>query len=273
MAVITPAVAGPFDLGTVVVRVALNVNPETAQINAVSDQIPDVFGGAKLDIRSIDVNVDRPSSCSTRRTAPHRRRAASSTAAERRPDAVQLLRRQRSVPGNRMQQTGLQAEAVHAAVRADQAGQEPADPGDPGSAQRRRQHGPHGADAAALAVPRPEPHQDGVHAAAARLADVSERRGLRPGGSEIAAARQQVEGPGLPGVLRRQIAEPGGRPARPGEDPAARRDQLQAGRSQDRVPGSAGRAGEEVHPQHAGRPEEPDRQLGKPLRRRSRRPC
>lgn len=60
MVVVTPAVAGPFDLGTVVVRVALNVNPSTAQINAVSDVIPDVFGGAKLDIRLIDVNVDRP---------------------------------------------------------------------------------------------------------------------------------------------------------------------------------------------------------------------
>ncbi len=59
MATITPAVSGPFDLGTVVVRVALNVNPETAQINAVSDLIPDVFGGAKLDLRLIDVNVDR----------------------------------------------------------------------------------------------------------------------------------------------------------------------------------------------------------------------
>jgi len=60
MATVTPAVAGPFDLGTVVVRVALNVNPQTAQINAVSDVIPDVFGGVKLDIRQIDVNVDRP---------------------------------------------------------------------------------------------------------------------------------------------------------------------------------------------------------------------
>lgn len=59
MVAITPAVAGPYDLGTVVIRVALNVNPETAQINAVSDPIPNVFGGIKLDIRSIDVNVDR----------------------------------------------------------------------------------------------------------------------------------------------------------------------------------------------------------------------
>jgi hypothetical protein len=59
MVVITPGVAGPYDIGTVVVRVALNVNPQTAQINAVSDPIPNVFDGVKLDVRSIDVNVDR----------------------------------------------------------------------------------------------------------------------------------------------------------------------------------------------------------------------
>jgi hypothetical protein len=59
LAIITPAVSGPFDLGTVVVRVALNVNPETAQVNAVSDAIPNVFGGVKLDLRSIDINVDK----------------------------------------------------------------------------------------------------------------------------------------------------------------------------------------------------------------------
>ncbi|HEX5712844.1 MAG TPA: hypothetical protein VFX85_05975 [Solirubrobacterales bacterium] len=59
LVVITPAVAGPFDLGTVVVRAALNVNPSTAQINAVSDPIPNVFGGVKLDVRSIVVDIDR----------------------------------------------------------------------------------------------------------------------------------------------------------------------------------------------------------------------
>jgi hypothetical protein len=59
LAVVTPAVAGPFDLGTVVVRAPLFVDPETAQIHAVSDPIPDVFGGAKLDIRSVAVNVNK----------------------------------------------------------------------------------------------------------------------------------------------------------------------------------------------------------------------
>ena len=60
LAVLTPATAGPYDLGTVVVRVALFVDPETARIRAVSDSIPHIFGGAQLSIRSIDVDVDRP---------------------------------------------------------------------------------------------------------------------------------------------------------------------------------------------------------------------
>ncbi|MFN8162852.1 MAG: hypothetical protein U0R26_03295 [Solirubrobacterales bacterium] len=69
LAVVTPAVAGPFDLGTVVVRVALFVDPETAQIRALSDPIPDVYGGTQLSIRSVNINIDRerftlnPTSC------------------------------------------------------------------------------------------------------------------------------------------------------------------------------------------------------------------
>lgn len=59
LAAITPAVAGPFDLGNVVVRVPLFLDPETAQIHAVSDPIPDVFGGAKLSLRTVFVNVNR----------------------------------------------------------------------------------------------------------------------------------------------------------------------------------------------------------------------
>lgn len=75
LAIITPAVSGPFDLGTVVVRVALKVDPLTAQINAVSNAIPNVFGGVKLDIRSIDLNINRyqfmvnPTNCAAGATA------------------------------------------------------------------------------------------------------------------------------------------------------------------------------------------------------------
>lgn len=61
LAVVTPATAGPFDLGSVVVRVALFVNPATAQVEAVSDPIPHVFGGALVDVRSVRVTTDRES--------------------------------------------------------------------------------------------------------------------------------------------------------------------------------------------------------------------
>lgn len=70
LAVVTPATAGPFDLGSVVVRVALFVDPSTAQVSAISDPIPHVFGGALLDIRSVAVTLDRkqfslnPTNCS-----------------------------------------------------------------------------------------------------------------------------------------------------------------------------------------------------------------
>jgi hypothetical protein len=57
---VTPALAGPYDLGTVVVRAAAYVDPETAQVRVVSDPIPDVFGGVKLGIRALDVTVRRP---------------------------------------------------------------------------------------------------------------------------------------------------------------------------------------------------------------------
>jgi hypothetical protein len=56
--VITPAVAGPFDLGNVIVHAPLDLNPESGQIEA-SAEIPDVFGGVKLDIRSILVDLKR----------------------------------------------------------------------------------------------------------------------------------------------------------------------------------------------------------------------
>ena len=60
LAIITPAIAGPFDLGTVVVRTALFVDPETAQSHAVSDPLPTILDGIPLDVRSIALKLDRP---------------------------------------------------------------------------------------------------------------------------------------------------------------------------------------------------------------------
>ena len=63
IAVITPAVAGPFDAGTVVTRVALTLNPVTAEVEvdgAASDPIPHLLKGIPLKLRDLRVFVDRP---------------------------------------------------------------------------------------------------------------------------------------------------------------------------------------------------------------------
>jgi hypothetical protein len=60
---ITPAVAGPFDAGTVVVRLALTLNPKTAEVEvdgAASDPIPHILKGIVLKVRDLRVYVDRP---------------------------------------------------------------------------------------------------------------------------------------------------------------------------------------------------------------------
>jgi hypothetical protein len=59
MAIVTPAKAGPFDLGSVLVRTALQVDPETAQITAVSDPLPRFLHGIALDLRDVRVDIDR----------------------------------------------------------------------------------------------------------------------------------------------------------------------------------------------------------------------
>jgi hypothetical protein len=60
LAVITPALAGPYDYGTQVVRVALYIDPLTAQVRALSDTVPEIIGGVPLRLRSIRVSIDRP---------------------------------------------------------------------------------------------------------------------------------------------------------------------------------------------------------------------
>ena len=57
---ITPAISGPYDLGNVVVRAALQVNPETAQITAISDSLPQILDGIPLRLRSIQLDLNRP---------------------------------------------------------------------------------------------------------------------------------------------------------------------------------------------------------------------
>jgi hypothetical protein len=60
---IVAAKAGPFDLGTVVVREALRINPETAEVfvdATGSDPIPHIIEGVPVDLRDIRAYVDKP---------------------------------------------------------------------------------------------------------------------------------------------------------------------------------------------------------------------
>jgi len=60
---VTPAVAGPFDAGTVVVQLALTLNPKTAEVEvdgANSEPIPHILKGIVLKLRDLRVYVDRP---------------------------------------------------------------------------------------------------------------------------------------------------------------------------------------------------------------------
>jgi hypothetical protein len=66
LAVITPAVAGPFELGNPTVRIALHVDPVTARITAKSDPLPQILEGIPLNLRSINFRTDitrNPTSC------------------------------------------------------------------------------------------------------------------------------------------------------------------------------------------------------------------
>jgi len=60
LAIITPAVAGPFDLGAVVVRSAVEIDPTTAQARAVSDPLPTILQGIPIDVRSVALKMARP---------------------------------------------------------------------------------------------------------------------------------------------------------------------------------------------------------------------
>jgi hypothetical protein len=60
IAIVVPAVAGPFNLGDVVVRSAIFVDKHTADLRVVSDPLPHILQGIPLDVRDVRVVVDRP---------------------------------------------------------------------------------------------------------------------------------------------------------------------------------------------------------------------
>jgi hypothetical protein len=60
LATVVPAIAGPYNLGTVVVRQSLRIDPNDAHVTAVSDPFPTILDGVPLRIKTINLTLDRP---------------------------------------------------------------------------------------------------------------------------------------------------------------------------------------------------------------------
>jgi hypothetical protein len=59
LSIVNPAKAGPFDLGTVVVRASVNVEPHTAALTIKSDPLPTILDGIPLQIQHVNVSINR----------------------------------------------------------------------------------------------------------------------------------------------------------------------------------------------------------------------
>ena len=66
---VVPAIAGPVDLGTIVVRAPAYIDPRSAQIRIVSDPLPRIVHGVLVRVRDVQIELDRshftlnPTSC------------------------------------------------------------------------------------------------------------------------------------------------------------------------------------------------------------------
>ncbi len=60
LSIAVPAKAGPLDLGTVVVRASVGIDPRTLALTVTSDPLPQSVAGVPLRLKALDVKLDRP---------------------------------------------------------------------------------------------------------------------------------------------------------------------------------------------------------------------
>ena len=60
LSIVVPAVAGPFNLGNVVVRAAIEINPNTSQVTVTSDPLPQSRDGVPFRLRKVVTEINRP---------------------------------------------------------------------------------------------------------------------------------------------------------------------------------------------------------------------
>jgi len=59
LSIVVPVVAGPFNLGTEVVRATIAINPYTAQVTVTSNPLPTIKQGIPFQVRTVNVTIDR----------------------------------------------------------------------------------------------------------------------------------------------------------------------------------------------------------------------
>jgi hypothetical protein len=60
LSIVTHVIAGPFNLGTIITRAKIEIDPTTAQITVTTDPFPQVVAGVPTDLRLINSVIDRP---------------------------------------------------------------------------------------------------------------------------------------------------------------------------------------------------------------------
>jgi hypothetical protein len=60
LSIVLPLLAGPFNLGTEVLRARVEVDPHTGQLSVITGSLPSVAHGVPLDLRVISMVLDRP---------------------------------------------------------------------------------------------------------------------------------------------------------------------------------------------------------------------
>ena len=60
LSIVVPVITGPFNLGNVIVRASIAVDPYTSRLTVTTDPLPSIIDGIPTDLRTINAVVDKP---------------------------------------------------------------------------------------------------------------------------------------------------------------------------------------------------------------------
>ena len=264
LAIATPAVAGPFDLGNVVVRAALNIDPATAQVSAVSDPIPTILrASCSTSGRSASTST-APTSPSTRPTA-NRLRSTATVTGEKGSTATVSDRFQVGGCDKLGFKPNLKLKLKGGTKRGAYPRSPPPSPRGPATPTSNAPRSP-----CRTRCSWPRSTSSTICTRVQFAADACPKGSIYGKATATSpAGRLSPRGHRLPARLLQPAARHGDRPQGPrppaDRDRAGRKDRLQERRHPQHLRPRPRRPGDQVHPEAAGRQEEPARQLPQPL--------